>query len=265
MKECFFESRGIAYRTNGFRSDRPTLVFIHGLGGSASAWFPYESIFGETHNLLTFDLRGHGKSAKYTRPEDYALKNSADDLYALLTHLHIETCVLVSHSFGTLVALEFLHANPEKVSSVVLLSPTAFLRKTRWFLLVKIVGNLLVTLFRLLPFHPAIHERVDYAPFAQTGDWNVRRIFNDLRVTTPRIYLYCLAQAYAREYDALWGEFQLPTMIMHGKEDSIIPIKHAELLAKKIPGSTLVCLEHANHILVLNNIREVSEHLRALA
>ena len=68
MKEHFFEDR-IYYRTNEFKSDRLTLVFVHGVSGSSSAWLPYEKIFENKYNVLTYDIRGHGLSKKYPHYE----------------------------------------------------------------------------------------------------------------------------------------------------------------------------------------------------
>lgn len=261
MKEYFFEKCGIAYRKNEFLSGRQTLVFIHGLSGSASAWFPYEKIFGEKSNLLTLDLRGHGKSGKPKKYADYEIEKSAGDVYELLQHLRIETCILVSHSYGALVALEFLVAHQEKVSATIFLSPTAFLGKTRWSLPVLTVGRGIALLSRLLPFHSRIRGRVDYSLYLPTGDWDLRRVPRDIYNTSVRVYLYCLVQAYAKNYDLVWKNVRIPTLIMHGTTDSYIPFAHSVRLSKEILGSKLVLLENANHIIVLNNVPEVSENI----
>lgn len=261
MQEFFFEERGISYRKNEFRADRPTLVLIHGLSGSCSAWFPYELLFAQKYNLLTFDLRGHGKSDKPRRYTSYDLKECADDLHKLLEELNIETCALVSHSFGTLVALELLNAHPERVSKTVFLSPTAFLTQTPWFWLVRTIGGGLTALLRILPFIFFPRGRVDYTPYHHTSDWNVFRIYHDLSVTTVRIYMYCLMHAYAPKYDGMWERVRVPTLIMHGTDDSIIPVRHAVELAKKISHAELALLAHANHVIVLNNVSNVAHRI----
>ena len=65
MKELFFVEKGIYYRINDFKPDRATLVLIHGASGSSSAWWPYEKMFENKYNMLTYDIRGHGMSKKY--------------------------------------------------------------------------------------------------------------------------------------------------------------------------------------------------------
>ncbi len=263
MKEFVFQERGIAYRKNDFLIGRQTLVFIHGLSGSSSAWFPYEKIFSDKYNLLTLDLRGHGKSDKPKKYADYEIEKSAGDVYELLQHLRIETCILVSHSYGALVALELLVAHQGKVSATIFLSPTAFLGKTRWSLPVRTVGRGVALLSRLLPFHPRIHGRVDYSRYLPTSDWDLRRVPRDIYNTGVRVYLYCLVQAYAKNYDLVWKNVRIPTLIMHGTSDSYVPFAHSVQLSKEISNSKLVLLENANHIIVLNNVAEVSNAIEA--
>ncbi|MEK7604460.1 MAG: alpha/beta hydrolase [Patescibacteria group bacterium] len=262
MKESFFEERGICYRINEFVAGRTTLVFIHGLSGSASAWFPFEALFSADYNIVTFDLRGHGNSIRPRHFQEYALTAYADDLHALLGHLHIETCVLVSHSLGALVALEYLTAHPGTPQGVVFLSPSSFLKQTRWFFLIRSAGRLLALLGRILPFFTKRRGRVLYAQLGYTSDWDLRRIIRDLRVTTLHAYVYCLVQAYEKDYDELWESIAVPTLILHGTRDTYIPLQHSRRLAEVIPGAQLVVLEGANHLPVLNNISAVAQHIR---
>lgn len=262
MTDFFFEERGLFYRKNEFIEGRQTLVFIHGLSGSSSAWLPYETFFISTHNLLFLDLRGHGKSLKPSRREDYALSYSVTDVNALLNQLHIEKCILISHSFGVLVALSFIAVHPEKVSRTVFLSPVAELQDTTFFPIVRLLAKAGSVVFRLLPSHQNRYGHVDYRLFLHTGDWNILRIMADIRITTIRTYFYCLAHLYVRNYDELWKQVHIPTLIIHGKKDSIIPTIHAVHMAEKIADSKLVLLEEANHVIVLNNVPEVAQYLR---
>lgn len=105
MIEHVCEARGMYYRTNTFSAGRPTVVLVHGVSGSSSAWKAYEARFESQYNLLTYDIRGHGKSKKYPRCRDYAIRHFVEDLHVLLEHLGVDTCILVSHSFSVLIAL----------------------------------------------------------------------------------------------------------------------------------------------------------------
>lgn len=151
MHEHYLEKTGTYYRTNDFVVGRKTLVFIHGLSGSSSAWAPYETFFQDDYNILTYDIRGHGKSLKYPLYSDYEMQYFVSELDELLRHLTIQSCVLVSHSFATLTALTFIEHHKEKVSELVLLSPILFLEK-RW--LARVIKPLLsaTRALELVPF-----------------------------------------------------------------------------------------------------------------
>ena len=124
MKEYLLEDKGIYYRKNEFELNKKTVVFIHGVSGSSSAWAPYEEKFQNDYNILSFDLRGHGKSKKFNKHNDYKIKHFAEDLNFLVQYLKIEKFIIVSHSFGAFVALEFLKNYGQAVTSSVFLSPS---------------------------------------------------------------------------------------------------------------------------------------------
>src|SRR5688572_27098741 len=123
MKENYFFERGIYYRINKFKLDRPFLLYIHGMMGSSSAWLPFEKYFQEQVNLVTIDLRGHGKSNKYPNYEDYHIRNFAIDIEKLIQYLGIEKCILVGHSFGAFILLECIRLFRKKIAGLVFLSP----------------------------------------------------------------------------------------------------------------------------------------------
>ncbi len=256
MKEYFFEERGIFYRKNDFVQGRPTLIFIHGVSASSIYWEPYENKFQNHFNVLSLDLRGHGKSKKFKRYDDYKIKNLADDVYALLSELKIEKPILICHSFATLVALEFMSEQENLLSAAVLLSPNYSVKKN-WF------GNFLNFLFEknLMPlfFWPEIKGHVDHQRYLGTGDWNFRRVFQDILKTGFRIYFYYIASMSGFDRQDLLSKIKIPTLIIHGKKDGYFPVQNAIYMASMTPHSELHLLSKADHIIVLNNFPEISE------
>jgi pimeloyl-ACP methyl ester carboxylesterase len=261
MKEGYFEERGIAYRISSFEGNRETLVFVHGLSGSVSAWLPFEKAFPQ-YNLVMIDLRGHGNSIRPKNYEDYALSKVSDDLSSLLTHLNVKKCILVSHSFGTLIAHHFACAHPQKISGLIYLSPVAYLSETARFSFVHTALAFFVLILFFLPFANQKRGRVDYSIFTHTNDFDPRRIIRDIWNTSFHSYFYCLEQIYATHENALWDSPPFPTLIVHGTYDRIIPFSHAKKLAGHITQSTFVPLQGANHIIVLNNVSEVTKAIQ---
>ncbi|MBI5817087.1 MAG: alpha/beta hydrolase [Candidatus Yonathbacteria bacterium] len=258
MKEFFFSERGIYYRTNEFHADRKTLVFVHGLSGSSSAWVEYEKRFEGEYNILSFDLRGHGKSMKPKNYEDYEIKKFTDDFQELIADLHLEKFILLSHSFGTLIALDFLLTHQDKLEAAIFLSPTFFVRKRT---LARAIEPFLkfVQIFDPLPFSGKAGGHVDYSKYKNTGDWNIPRMIADIGNTSMRVYLYCTKQSYEFDREDALRQIVIPVLMIHGKNDTIFPQKISALMAKKIKNSTFILLDDTDHIIVLNNVAEISK------
>ena len=256
MHEYFLETRGIYYRTNQWEPSRPTLVFVHGLSGSSSAWHAYEEHFKNSYNVLTFDLRGHGRSYRHKKYDAYKISHFVDDMHELLLHCEVEKFVLISHSFGTLVALEFLVRHEAMVTHAIFLSPSFAPGKSAG---AKLIAPLLMLVPKLeiLPQKRLEGTRIDYRKFPNTGDWNLRRMLADIPNTGLRVYLYCTRQSFCVDREDLLPHITIPVLIMHGKKDSIFPVKNSLIMQERIKGAELILIEHADHIIVLNNSHEV--------
>ncbi len=98
----------------------PDLVMVHGIGGNLAAWhFRIVPSFWADHNVLTYDLRGHGYSDM--TENGYTAADQAEDLKNLLDFLDIETTDIVGHSFGADIALYFCYLYPERVRRAILI------------------------------------------------------------------------------------------------------------------------------------------------
>lgn len=261
MKESFFEPRGIYYRVNEFKPERQTIIFVHGVSGSSSAWLPYEKNLVSGFNILSFDLRGHGKSGKPRSYEEYKMEDFAEDLFLLTEHLKLEKFILISHSLGSLIALDFLKKHQEKVSRVIFLAPNFSVGNMLSARIILPFLWIVVSIFKKFPFHPRTGKHIDYSRFQNTGDWNIPRMIADIGNTTLRVYIYATRQTYDFNGEDILGEIQIPTLIIHGKKDTIFPVKYGILMAEKIPGAKLVFLEEADHIIALNKVTEILKEI----
>ena len=263
MTEGFLGARGIYYRTNDFVAGRPTLVFVHGLSGSSSAWRTYETHFAQECNVLTYDLRGHGRSTKYPRCRDYAVSCFVDDLEALRADLAIESCVLVGHSYAALVVLEYLRRDQRHVSGVVLLGgefhPTRHVQAKVLRAVLAPVGVL-----ERLPFHPKPGGHIDYRRFVNSGDWNLRRTRADIGNTTWRVLLYCTQHALMVNAEDVLPALRMPVRLVHGRKDTVFSMTNSTEMASRIRDADLIILEDADHILVLNQPRQVAGAIEGL-
>lgn len=259
MQESYFSKNNIYYRVNDFQPGRLALIFIHGLSGSSSAWLEYEKKFKNKYNLLFLDIRGHGKSAKLKNYNDYEIRKFSEDIYNLIVHLNIEKPILISHSFGTFITLEFLTKYQNLVSSSVFLSPSFCVNNNGPARIVKLFVESFSNIFDIIPFYKKIGNHIDYSKYINTGDWNIRRMFADIRNTSLRVFFYCLNQSYKFDRKDFLNEINIPVLIMHGKNDTIFPVETSIIMHEKMKNSKLILLDNADHIIVLNNFPEVSE------
>ncbi len=108
---------GTAYRAEG---EGEPIVFVHGVGMNKDVWAPQLAAFAATHRVVAYDMLGHGGSA--LPPAEPRLSDYVDQLRRLLDALGIDRANIVGHSMGSLVALAFAMAYPDRVRRLVALN-----------------------------------------------------------------------------------------------------------------------------------------------
>jgi len=112
----------IHYRDLG--AGEPTLVFVHGWGGSGEFWRANAPAFAERQRVLLLDLPGHGASEP--PPGDCTLELFSEALAAVLREAGVARAVLIGHSLGTAVVCRFLRDHPEQVQALVTVDGALF-------------------------------------------------------------------------------------------------------------------------------------------
>jgi pimeloyl-ACP methyl ester carboxylesterase len=99
----------------------PALLLTHGYGATSAMFAPNAVALAVGHRVVTWDLRGHGRSGYPADPADYSAANALADMAALLTELGADRAVLGGHSLGGYLSLDFALTFPERVSALVLI------------------------------------------------------------------------------------------------------------------------------------------------
>ena len=258
MNGHIFDNK-IYYRTNDFQPGRPTLVFAHGVSGSSSAWLPYEKIFENKYNVLTFDIRGHGLSKKYPRYEDYEIKNFVSDLHNLVVGLNISKFILISNSFAGLVHLEYLKLYPETVTANIFTSTEIYLNESFSLRVMRAGAEILTTIIGVLPWNSKPRGHVDYSRHPNSTDWDIKRNQADMRNTGLRAHFYTLRQSLNPDQKYDLEKITAPTLVIHGEKDTMVPIKNAIEMSEKIVGAEFVSIPNVDHNTVHNAVPKMSE------
>ncbi len=236
----------------------PPLVLLHGMAGSSGTWRHVVPLLSRDFTLLVPDLIGHGDSAKPRA--DYALGAYASAVRDLMLAVGIEKATMVGQSFGGGVAMQIAYQFPEYCERLVLvgsgglgLEVNAILRA------LSVPGGSLALPIACRPFlrdlgekllerrvrrgkttHPATAEI--WRSYASLADWRTRRAF----MLTLRAVVDLHGQRVTAR-DRLYLASELPTLIIWGTRDPIIPLSHAFEAHAAMRGSRLELFEDTGH------------------
>lgn len=246
----------VSYRTAG--DDGPVVVLIHGIVGCAEQWDHVVPLLAERYTVVTPDLLGHGQSAKPRG--DYSLGAYAASVRDLLVALGHRRATVVGHSLGGGVAMQFAYEYPPFAERLVLVSSGGLGREVHPMLrAATLPGSELV-----LPL--IAHERLhglgdalagllgrfglragtDLAEMARgygsLADSGARQAF----IHTLRAVLDIGGQRVTAT-DRLYLAALLPSLVIWGGQDPLIPVEHATVATDGLPNSRLEVFEDAGH------------------
>jgi pimeloyl-ACP methyl ester carboxylesterase len=254
LRQVTIHGHDVRYRRSG--SGEPVLL-IHGLAGSSRTWKPIMPALAEHHDVIAPDLLGHGESAKPVG--DYSLGAFASGLRDFLAALDVDGATIVGHSFGGGVAMQLAYQHPELCHRLVLVASGGLGREVSWLLR-------LVTLPGAEYFMPLVFPR----PIAEQGE-TISRFLHRRGIDLPHLgemwrAYRSLAGAENRKafvrtirtviepggqvvsaLDRLYMAAHLPTLIMWGDRDEIIPVSHGRSAHEAIAASRYVELENVGH------------------
>ena len=252
--EIVLHGHRVSYRVGGRGS---LLVLLHGIAGTSATWGEVFPRLAERHTVLAPDLLGHGESSK---PEgDYSLGAYANAVRDLLEALELPRGTIVGHSLGGGVAMQLAYQYPERCERLVLVSSGGLGRELHamlraaalpgagvvlpWLCLAgrHSVGRMVHALGSLgLRAGPDLEET--WRSFVSLEEPEARQAF--LRTVRGLIDLH--GQRLSAS-DRLYLTADLPTLIVWGADDPLIPVRHAHEAHQRIGGSRLEILPGAGH------------------
>jgi pimeloyl-ACP methyl ester carboxylesterase len=270
LHEIELHGHRVAFRYGG---EGPLVVLIHGITGQSAQWELAIDELADSFTVLAPDLLGHGQSAKPRG--DYSLGAYASGVRDILLALGHERATVVGHSLGGGVAMQFAYQFPERCERLVLVSSGGLGREVHPLLRAATLpgSELVLPLIahaRLLALGEVVGRvlgavKLEAGPdlaevargYASLADADARSAF----IETMRAVLDYGGQRVSAR-DRLYLAEAMPTLLIWGADDPIIPVAHGLAAHEAMPGSRFEVFEGAGHFPQLTDPRRFATLVR---
>ena len=248
----------ISWESDG-EEDAPPVLLVMGLAYPAAMWFRLVPALAERYRVIRVDNRGAGLTGDVPGAP-YTVPTMAGDCLAVLDAAGVESAHVVGASMGGLIAQEIALTAPERVRSLCLVCTHPGIAHA----VINPEALKLVTSGRadMTPQEAAeVSIPFNYAPSTPR-----ERIEEDWAVRLP---LACSLAGYTAQVQGTlpWTRFDdlpsiaLPTMVLHGELDALVPPDNGRTIASRIPNAELVIVPGANHVLWTDQPEQVTKTL----
>jgi pimeloyl-ACP methyl ester carboxylesterase len=244
----------VHYRDQGDKG-APILVMVHGFSASLVDWEPWVQRLDHSYRIITLDLPGHGLTSAPVGFQPGVEANVAvvDEVASRLGASHF---VLIGNSMGGGVAWNYAVMHPEKLNGLVLVDAAGWPRRDQGA-----GGGPIIFKILRYPAGRALLRGIDVSPLIEQG---LKSAFVDPSLVTPAIVTRYGELARAPGHRDLLlqmqghgghgpgvadlARLQVPTLVMHGEDDRVIPFADGQTFARTIPGATLIAYPGVGHV-----------------
>src|SRR5262245_15638976 len=239
-------------RDEGPRDDPSPIVLLHGTSASLHTWEGWTRALASERRVIRFDLPGFGLTGP--APDgDYTVARYARFVIAMLDKLSVRRCVLAGNSFGGHIAWVTALAAPERVERLILVDAGGY----------PLNSTSVPIGFRIARL-PVVNKLAQFTLPRAVVEASLRNVYGDRGKVTPDLVdLYfamtvragnrrALAERFAQAVPGAMAEripeIKLPTLILWGGRDRLIPPENAERFRRDIAGSRLVVFANLGHV-----------------
>ena len=256
----FLEINNLNVHLKRSGAGEPAFILLHGFGASTFSWREVLDPLSADGMVIAYDRPAFGLTERpinWEGANPYTQESNIDLLIGLMDAMGIDQAILVGNSAGGTLATAFTLAHPERVQALIQVNAAIYQTRPDSPLL----GWLLKTP-QMDHIGPLITRRLA----GEQGDAFIRSAWSDPAPveTNPEIIAGYRKPLMADNWDrALWehtkaarapglaerlGEIQVPTLVIAGADDQIVPLDNSLRLAEDIPGARLVVIENCGHL-----------------
>ncbi|MHA2143283.1 MAG: alpha/beta fold hydrolase [Candidatus Thorarchaeota archaeon] len=228
------------------------IVFVHGAGGSYDNWHPQVKHLSNRFKVVTYDVRGHGKSGGSDR--EYSCALFADDLHELITALEIERPVVCGLSLGGMIAQQYAVKYQSNLTGLVLADTAVASALTLSDKLQKLMFPASLIKWYIRRKTPEDYARWSFKYFEMNDEVREYLIQEQLRMNQTE---------FLKLMDAIYGfklldlpSIKVPTLVVLGENERKAVFSHADRMIELIEDSKKVIIPAAGHASNLENPTE---------
>ncbi|MEW6128378.1 MAG: alpha/beta fold hydrolase [Acidobacteriota bacterium] len=242
----FIENQGLKIYWEEHGEGEP-LVLIMGLASTLDMWHRTLPVMKEKYRTILIDNRGVGRSDVPMFP--YSIAHMADDVARVMDAAEIECARIFGISMGGMIAQEFTLNYPERVQSLVL-GCTNFGGRQ-----IKPASPQVLDILKSRAMMPPAEAAWAMAPYIYDKSTPRELIEEDLAIRlqwnpTLEGYLGQIGAIFTWESRERLSQINVPTLVIHGETDELVPPENGQMLADLIPNARLVMIPDASHIFV---------------
>ena len=263
LKEKFIETKHgkIFYYLSSFPSDKPTVVFLHGLTANHTQCYKIINLLEkEGYSCLIPDLRGHGNSDKSKKRQLYEIPVFIEDIRQIVEQEKLSQIILAGYSFGGMIALGFAIEYPDLVSELVLIS-TNYIGPLRhwgigftlpiWRNLLAIAGAALLWQRRKEYYYYRHDESLTYWRATMLG-------FMTMPISLD---MWMLRQIISIDYEKSLNKIKSRTLLIQSDVEPFISKNEIATMLSKIPNAKVVIAKQETHFIATETQEETAEYI----
>lgn len=262
LKQTYIKAAGISLYCEYILNGKPPLLLIHGFASSTYTFRRMIPLLQHQFSIIALDLPGFGRSEKPTS-FIYSLQNYAELMLECIQHFGISKPYIVAHSMGGQIALNMARIAPEKISKLILLCSSGYLRRAKKPL---IYSSYLPFFEKFVHYYVRRKEVIDHL---RNVVYNHSLISDELidefaRPLEEKGFYQALIRLLRHREDLephQLQKIQVPTLLIWGEEDKVVPVDIGYRLVHDLPRAHLIIYEKTGHLITEEKPEHVFENI----